>query len=132
MPHKDPEKRKQYLKEYREKTKEREKIRQAEYRALGKYKKSTTISGWKYKGLIEDDYDAIYEKWISIDKCDCCKVKFAEGSQGKANTRCMDHCHKTGKFRNVLCQNCNFMRHYLDNNYQAYVRMLTLPSARTP
>ena len=122
MPFKDPEKRKQYLKEYRDKNIERDKKKQAEYRASGKYKKTTTISGWKYKGLIADDYDAIYERWTNTTHCDCCRKAITSGKASKV----MDHCHKTGKFRNILCHHCNILRFHLENNYQAYLRMLTL------
>ena len=45
--------------------------------------------------------------------------------EGKGS-KVMDHCHETGKFRNILCHNCNILRCHLDRNYQAYLRMLTL------
>ena len=118
MPYKNPED----TKKYREQNKEREKLRQAEYRRTGKYKKTTTISGWKYKGLVSDDYDAIYERYINTHECDCCNKPIVQGKGSKV----MDHCHKTGKFRNILCHDCNILRYHFDNNYQAYLRMMTL------
>ena len=124
MPHKDPEKRKQYLKEYRESAERKQYMKeyQAKYRSSDKGKKSVTISGWKHTGLISDDYDAVYDKWINTHNCECCNesIGFGKGS------RVMDHCHKTGKFRNILCHSCNIMRSYKDNNYQAYLKMLTM------
>ena len=152
MPHKDPEKRKeydrkrylknkeemkqnskehyeenrekklQYQKQYYEENKEKQKEYQRNYNKTEKGKKSAMISGWKSKGLIEDDYDSIYDRYINTHECDCCKKPIHQG----LGSRVMDHCHKTGKFRNVLCHNCNILRYHLDNNYQAYLRMMTL------
>ena len=34
-------------------------------------------------------------------KCDLC------GKRPKNRNLCLDHCHKTGKFRGFLCNNCN-------------------------
>ena len=118
MPYKNPE---DTIK-YREENKEREKKRQAEYRKSGKYKKTTTISGWKYRGLIADDYDAIYERWLNTTECDYCKKPIEQ----RKGSKVMDHCHKTKKFRNVLCHDCNILRYHFDNNYQAYLRMMTM------
>ena len=87
-----------------------------------RYMKNKTICRWKNKGLVSDNYDSIYERYINTTECDCCKKHIQEG-RGK---RVMDHCHKTGKFRNVLCHNCNILRFHLDNNYEAYLRMMTL------
>ena len=118
MPYKDPEK----TKEYREKNKEKQRQYHLEYRKSAKGKRSHRISEWKYQGLVSDDYDSIYNRYINTSECDCCKkpIKCGKGS------RVMDHDHKTGKFRNILCHNCNILRFHLDNDYQAYLRMLTL------
>jgi len=118
MPSKDPK----IIKAYRDKNKEKQKQYHLEYRKSDKGKRSHRISEWKYSGLIADDYDSIYDRYINTHECDCCKNPITEGKA----SRVMDHCHKTGKFRNVLCHDCNIMRYYLDNNYQAYLRMMTL------
>jgi len=122
MPYKDPEKQKEYMKNLREKNKEKHKEYQKNYRKSKKGKRSHKISEWKYQGLISDDYDSIYDRYINTHECDCCKKPITEGKAG----RVMDHDHKTGKFRNVLCHNCNILRFHLDNNYQAYLKMMTL------
>tara|TARA_R110000796_G_C14286759_1_gene403446 strand:+ start:81 stop:536 length:456 start_codon:yes stop_codon:yes gene_type:complete len=108
--------------EYRKQNSEKIKKSKAEYLKTEKGKKVKTISSWKNRGLVEEDYDPIYERYINTHNCDCCRTSIGEGKA----SRCMDHNHKTGKFRNVLCHNCNILRGHLDNNYQAYLRMLTL------
>ena len=66
--------------------------------------KSYTEKNWKSKGLIcsEEDFEAIYEIYITARNCELCKKKFKP-----SRDRCMDHDHNTGKFRNICCQTCN-------------------------
>jgi len=118
MPYKDPEK----TKEYRDANREKQKKYHAEYRKTEKGKRSHRISEWKYAGLKEEDCDAIYDRYINTYECDCCKKSITEGKA----SRVMDHCHKTGKFRNVLCHNCNIMRFHLDNNYMACMKLMAM------
>ncbi len=112
----------EYQKEYREKNKEKVKEDHRVYRQTEKGKRVARVSAWKRRGLVSDDYDSIYDRYINTHECDCCKKHITEG----LGSRVMDHCHKTGKFRNILCHDCNILRYHLDNNYQAYVRMMTL------
>ena len=128
MPHKEPEKKKAYMKEYRLRNKDkikeqkreyyernkdkfkeydktyqeknREKIK--EYRQTENGKKLRTIGSWKYYGLIHDDYDALYDKYINTDKCEVCNKVFENSFD-----RCLDHDHDTYEFRQILCRNCN-------------------------
>tara|TARA_R110000787_G_scaffold198974_1_gene310056 strand:- start:1398 stop:1760 length:363 start_codon:yes stop_codon:yes gene_type:complete len=120
MPYKDPEN----TKTYRDENKERTRLYNAEYRKTPKGLKKNRIAGWKYSGLKEskERMEEIYELWMNTTECDCCKEPITEGKASKV----MDHCHKKGKFRNILCHNCNILRCHLDRNYQAYLRMLTL------
>ena len=92
------EQQKEYNKEYRKNTKEKSK----EYRKTPKGKKSNTISNWKRIGLIHDNYEELYNKYLNTTECEVCKYVF-----DKTNWRCMDHCHTTGLFRQILCNNCN-------------------------
>ena len=68
-------------------------------------KKSCCISKWKHQGLI-DDYETIYDRYVNTTNCDLCNV-FLEGRG--SNKKCMDHDHRTGLFRMVLCNKCNSM-----------------------
>ena len=119
MAYKDLEKQKQSRREYNEKNKERIKQKKKEYRENNKTKiaennkeyrqtpngkKSTTINNWKKYGLIHDNYDELYDKYLDTSECDVCKYVFDE-----TNWRCMDHDHTTGLFRQFLCFKCNVM-----------------------
>lgn len=87
MPYKDIQKDKEWRKEWKQ---------------LPKQKKYTRITKWKSKGLICDDYDAIYERWLKSEKCEKKGCEYTP-----KNKKCMDHDHETGLFRNILCNRCN-------------------------
>jgi len=96
---------KEYDKHYRENNKEYIK----EYNKTETCKKSKRISGWKKSGVISDDYDKLYEMYINVKNCEKCNIELVEGLYGN-NKRVLDHCHKTGQFRNILCHTCNIRR----------------------
>ena len=96
---------KKYNKEHKEQKKEYEK----EYRQREQSIKSKRIRDWKYNGLICEDYDKLYELYINTWECDNCGIELVEGNYG-SNKKCMDHNHKTGIFRNILCNKCNTTR----------------------
>ena len=69
--------------------------------------KSKTIYKWKSRGLKLNEgetYDDIFEKVKNSTHCELCKDEFSEDDKKR---RCMDHCHETGLFRMVLCNECN-------------------------
>jgi len=74
---------------------------------LYKKHKTGTICNWKKNGLIETDekIEEIYECSIRCSNCELCGEAFRSLSD-----RQMDHCHKTGKFRNIVCNKCNQCR----------------------
>ena len=84
-------------------------LRMAEYRATTEGKKKTMISRWSNMGLI-GNYSKIYDYYFKIDKCQECEIVFGVKGDGTGTFKCMDHCHKTGLFRNVLCSKCNLAR----------------------
>ena len=125
MPYKDPEKDKAYRQtpEYKAKDrayqkkrredpeiKEKEKEQQKIYRQSPEYKKSNRISNWKKMGVICDDFDELYERYLNTEFCEECKCKLTEDKINTKTTRCLDHCHTTGLFRNILCNPCNIKR----------------------
>jgi hypothetical protein len=110
------EQNKEYLKEkgrlYREKNKEKNK----EYHKTENGKKSYIINGWKRINVKNDDFDKLYDYYLNCKNCEECNVKLTSGRCG-ANHKCLDHDHKTGEFRNVLCHTCNLKRGIIDRGH---------------
>ena len=77
---------------------------------LRKYHKTRTKYDWKRNGLKEDEKTIleIYEGYIMSSNCELCGEAFKS-----SRDRHMDHDHKTGKFRNIVCTKCNSRR--IDN-----------------
>ena len=97
------EKMKENNKKYREKNKEKLK----EYRQTPEGIKSIRISKWKCSGVKCDDFNELYEKYIHSTNCELCFIQLTEGKIKTKTTRCLDHDHYTGLFRNVVCLSCN-------------------------
>jgi len=53
-------------------------------------------------GISYSDYEYLLSK--QDKKCDICDTRFEDAQRG---ILFVDHCHKTGKIRGLLCQNCN-------------------------
>ena len=77
-------------------------------------KMTYTIGNWKKKGLYETremmEY-IYYYMTILCHNCEKCKKEFKSPKD-----RCMDHCHSTGRFRNILCTSCNAKRRKINTN----------------
>mgnify|MGYP003639759899 CR=1 FL=1 len=74
-----------------------------QYNKLDRIKnpKRYTIKRWKELGLISNEYDLIYSRWKNSTNCEKC------GHDYSYYRKDMDHCHKTGEFRAILCHSCN-------------------------
>lgn len=57
----------------------------------------------KKYGMSTDDYDNLLV--VQDNKCQICKRNIAEINKHLD----IDHCHKTGKIRGLLCSNCNVL-----------------------
>jgi len=71
-------------------------------------KKSRRISRWKQQGIICEDYDALYERFMSTTHCENCSVLLTTG-WGRTG-KCLDHDHDIKDRENVravLCNACN-------------------------
>jgi len=76
------------------------------YYQSDKGKKAERKKWWKKNGVIFDnDFDEIHDRYINSSQCELCDKVYKS-----SRDRCLDHCHTTGKFRNVVCQNCNHIR----------------------
>tara|TARA_R110002153_G_scaffold54945_1_gene152840 strand:+ start:353 stop:718 length:366 start_codon:yes stop_codon:yes gene_type:complete len=107
-----------WRREYYQKNKEKMKEKNAEYYKNNKEqakeyyesekgKKSYRISHWKCRGVICDDFEALYNQYINTPNCDSCNIELTEDKVTTPTTRCLDHSHETGEFRNVVCHSCN-------------------------
>jgi len=118
-----PYKNKEYHKQYYEKNKERIKEQNNKYRENNKELikiydkspagiKSRTIGVWRFRGLIETEqytFDELYEAYLYCIECEECGVTLTTGKRC-STTKCLDHDHTTGIFRNILCHSCNTKR----------------------
>ena len=95
---------------YDEKNKEKLRQQQKEWSRTDRGKKSNKIADWKRNGVICENFDNLYDYYINCKDCEQCNVELTVDKRTTKTTRCLDHCHKTGEFRNVLCNSCNVKR----------------------
>ena len=93
-------------KEYREQNKDKIK----EYSQTSKGKKIYRIANWKRSGVISNDFDELYEEYLSQTNCEECNIELTYDRNTTPTTKCLDHNHETGEFRNILCNMCNVRR----------------------
>jgi len=80
------------------------KLKKKEYCKTEQGIKKNIKGNWKFRGLNMENFEEIYERYKMAIFCDICECVL-EGT-GR-NKKCMDHCHITGEFRNVVCHYCN-------------------------
>ena len=105
------EKTKEYNRLCKENNKEYYKEKSKEYYKTKKGIKSRIIKGWKTKGVINDDFDKLYDYYLNCKFCEECNIDF---TLCKKN---LDHDHTTGLFRNVVCSSCNIKRGFRDRGH---------------
>ena len=102
---KNKEKQKEYAKEYRENNKDTlNEYRKEQYKTPSG-RKTQRIQTWKKRGIICDDWNETYEKFINCKNCELCNVEMVFGNSRFGRT--LDHDHETGLIRNILCRVCN-------------------------
>ncbi len=94
--------RKKYSDKPENKLKKKEYCQRRNKTELGK--KLSFKNDWKTRGLNIDNFEEIYARYESTLFCDLCRCDLDQSNKSK---KCMDHCHLTGEFRNVVCWNCN-------------------------
>jgi len=111
--------RKEYMKEYRKKN--AEKIKQQKNDSMKMryndkmkdfYKtpegiKDRRIANWKKRGVKHNNYDELYEYYLSVSDCESCSCELDKCNKSR---KCLDHNHTNGEFRNVICHSCNVLR----------------------
>ena len=113
MPYKNKEDKKAYDKKYRENNKEHIRQRVKAYHKTPTAIKSKKISEWRFIGVIETEqytFDELYETYLYHTNCEECDVELTTGRFITKTTKCLDHDHETGKFRDILCHSCNVKR----------------------
>lgn len=113
MPYKDLYKDPEYHKKYRAAHKDRTKKYNKMYKQTPEGRKKTTITNWKRRGLIETDqytYDDIYLAYLCQSNCELCDIELTIDRYNTSTTKCMDHDHSTGIFRDFVCHSCNIKR----------------------
>ena len=107
---KNKDKRKEYNKQWYLKNKDKRKEYNKKQYQTPEGKKSQRISHWRQRGVMCDDWDALYQKYLDTHLCELCSCPLTEDTISTSTTRCLDHCHDSGLFRNVLCWGCNVRR----------------------
>jgi hypothetical protein len=94
-------------KEYRENNKEQISAKNKIYREAHREQKSHIVTRWRKRCVIPPDGYTLCELYEEIYlPCNNCMVCNKDISMG-VNKKCMDHCHDTGHYRQVLCAACN-------------------------
>ncbi len=69
-------------------------------------------------------YDLSYENWLRMweeqdGKCAICEKPF-----NKPSNACVDHNHKTGEIRGLLCNRCNYGLGFFNDNQKLIIRAI--------
>lgn len=111
------QKRKKYKAEYFQKNRERiyARIKVDKDKNPEKYKINTRNYGLKYLyGLTLEEFDAFYI--VQKGKCWICEKNFSKNK--RADNPVVDHNHKTGNIRGLLCWKCNIALGHFDDNIE--------------
>jgi len=100
--------------DYRNKNKKKIKEYDKIYSQTPNGKKTYTKTKWKSRGLDMDTFYYVYPIYLNATHCDHCNVQFERIGR---NQKCMDHCHATGMFRNIVCRACNQRIKSIGKNY---------------
>ena len=94
---------------YQENKEENKEQKKEYYKTPQGYKVIKKFS-WKQQGLNMTDFEEIFKRYCETTNCDNCNCILTKDKINTSTTKCMDHCHITGTFRNILCIACNVRR----------------------
>ena len=106
-----------YQKKYREENKPKIKERAKNYykntkeeRINYQHSKNGKKSLWKRRGVNMSNFEDFWKLYCETSNCDICDRILTSGNPRSETTKCLDHNHKTGNFRAILCHSCNVRR----------------------
>tara|TARA_R110000751_G_scaffold160614_1_gene266252 strand:+ start:1642 stop:2193 length:552 start_codon:yes stop_codon:yes gene_type:complete len=97
----------------------------AKYREGEKFQKSNTLSVWKSWGL-KGNLEIIWERYCNTIICDLCNIELTLDKKITSTRKCMEHNHKTGEFRNIVCHKCNMTKKDIYKNNKTGYTGITL------
>jgi hypothetical protein len=118
MPHKDPEAAKEYFQRVYQDNKEKIKARAMQWYLNNKTKTFWNRIKLKY-GLTQQQYEEILER--QNYSCKLCSRSFDKLPRRIIH---VDHCHKTGKLRGILCMPCNVTLGVVKDDPKALRKMI--------
>ena len=95
-----------------------------EYNQRPETKKTMCIGRWRNRGILHDNWDAMYDVYKATTNCQVCDVELCEGIKG-GNKKCLDHHHATGIVLGIVCHTCN-IRDTLSKRYDKLIAINTL------
>jgi hypothetical protein len=66
------------------------------------YHKTNTRVKWRNRGVITENFEEDYNKYIYSTNCDICNKQYKTSKD-----RNIEHNHETGEIRGVVCTRCN-------------------------
>lgn len=69
------------------------------------HRKASRKHSLKKYGLTQEQYDKMYAE--QDGRCAICSCEISHTSEDRYLSSCVDHNHKTGKVRGLLCWDCN-------------------------
>ena len=102
---------------YYQENKEKEKERYRNYNKTPAGIKSQRKAKWKKRGVIWNDFDELYKRYINATHCEMCNKEFTIMKDGWLD-RCLEHNHTTGQVRSICCKACNSKMRDIDAKYE--------------
>jgi hypothetical protein len=88
--------------------------------------KSRIKSQWKRSGLREtnEEVERIYNLYLNQELCNTCNIKLTRTGKCVTTDATLDYCHKTNKFSQICCWDCNMRYKWIQSNFQPTLHKL--------